>query len=170
MNGVGRVDPKYLTMALLATSDGGRTWKPDRTVSNLDDVTRDQYGASAIVGSDWIFAASSEHGPVLTKLGPGTTIDATADAAAPRPRYGEVDDVSFATPTQGWAVVGVGDLMSTTDGGATWTDISPGPKPHVIQPHGNFIPRQSMQNPNAAAPLANPPSANDLSGQNVSPR
>jgi photosystem II stability/assembly factor-like uncharacterized protein len=170
VNGVGRGDPKYLTMVLLATSDGGRTWKPDRTISNLDDATRDQYGASMIVGSDWIFAASSEHGPVLTKLGPGATIDATANAAAPRPRYGGVDDVSFATPTQGWVIVGDGDLMSTTDGGATWTALTPGPQPHEIQPHGSFVPRQSMRSSTAAAPSADPPSANGSSGRNVSPR
>ena len=28
-------------------------------------------------------------------------------------------------------------LMSTTDGGATWKTLTPGPQPHVIQPHGN---------------------------------
>ncbi len=129
------------TMVLMATSDGGQTWKPDRTVSNLDEITRHQYGLPTVVGSDWIFAASDGH-PVLTKVGPGARIDASTGATASRPLYKDIGQISFATPTQAWAIVGDGYLMSTTDGGATWTTLTPGPQPHVIQPHGSFIPRQ----------------------------
>jgi len=128
------------TLALLATSDGGRTWKPDRSVANLDEVTREQYESPTVVGSDWIFAAAAGHQPVLTKLGPGDRIDAGTDTAALRPRYKDITQISFATPTQGWAIAG-GDLVSTSDGGATWTTLTPGPQPHVIQPHGKSIPR-----------------------------
>jgi photosystem II stability/assembly factor-like uncharacterized protein len=45
--------------------------------------------------------------------------------------------MSFATPADGWVIVGDGELMSTTDGGTIWTTLLPGPQPHVIQPHGN---------------------------------
>jgi|GEM_PF-545586 len=146
-----------LAMVLFATQDGGRTWKPDRMVAKLDDTdARNQYHSSAVVGSDWIFAASSGHHAVLTKLGPGARVDTSTATAASRPHYGEIDDVSFATPADGWAIVGDGELISTTDGGATWTALTPGPQPHVIQPHGSFIPRRPMNNPGAAAP-ANPP-------------
>jgi photosystem II stability/assembly factor-like uncharacterized protein len=131
-----------LTMALLATSDGGRTWKPDRTASNLDDddVSKEQFGSPTVVGSYWIFAAAAEHRPVLIKLGPGARIDASTDTAALRPRYKDISQISFATPTQGWAIAG-GDLVSTNDGGATWTELTPGPQPHVIQPRGSFVSR-----------------------------
>jgi len=129
-----------LTLALLATSDGGRTWRPDRTVANLDDTAAQQYASPTVVGSDWIFAAS-DHQPVLTKIGPGAKIDASASAAS-RPLYKAIRRISFATPLQAWAVVGDGYLVSTTDGGATWATLTPGPQPHVIQPHGSFIPRQ----------------------------
>jgi hypothetical protein len=142
VNGVDLGNPKYLTMALMATSDGGRTWKPDRTVADLDDIARMQYMSSTVVGSHWIFAAASEHHPVFTKLGPGARIDASADAATSVSHYKVARQLSFATPTQAWAIVGDGYLMSTTDGGATWTTLLPGPQPHVIQPHGSFIPRQ----------------------------
>jgi photosystem II stability/assembly factor-like uncharacterized protein len=155
VNGVRGGDPKHLTLGLLATSDGGRTWKPDRTVANLDETARYQYGSPTVVGSDWIFAAAGEHHPVLTKLSPGARIDASTDTAASRPLYKAIRHISFATPAQGWAIVS-GELQSTTDGGATWTEISPGPQPHVIQPHGSFIPRRPMNNPGAAAP-AKPP-------------
>ena len=90
-----------------------------------------------MVGSEWIFAAASDHVPVLTKVSAGTSIDASINAAASRPAYKMISRMSFATPTQGWVIVGDGELMSTTDGGATWTTLTPGPQPHVIQPHGN---------------------------------
>jgi photosystem II stability/assembly factor-like uncharacterized protein len=133
VNGIRGGDPKYLTMVLMATSDGGRTWKTDRTVANLDDLARNRYGSPTIVGSDWIFAAASDHHPVLTRVGPGARVDANTHTAEPSRSYGEIDRMSFASPTQGWVIVS-GNLMSTTDGGATWSDISPGPKPHVINP------------------------------------
>ncbi|HEY6299946.1 MAG TPA: sialidase family protein [Candidatus Binatus sp.] len=164
----GGVGVKPATV-LFATGDSGRTWKPDRMVTNQDDVSS-KYSTSTVVDSDWIFAAVSDHRPVLTRLGVGRKIDASADAAPDASHYKEALQVSFATPTQGWVIVGDGDLMSTADGGATWTTLTPGPQPHVIQPHGSFVPRQSMRSSTAAAPPADPPSANDSSGQNVSPR
>ena len=129
VNGLGAGDPGHLTIVLMATSDGGRTWKPDRTVSNLDDIARTQYESSTVVGSEWIFAASDDH-PLLTKVGPGARIDASASAAS-RPLYKAIRRISFTTPLQAWAVVGDGYLMSTTDGGATWTKLTPGPQPSV---------------------------------------
>jgi len=129
------------TMALMATSDGGRRWKIDRIVSHLDEESATQYGSPTVVGSDWIFAAASEHRPVLTKLGPGARIDASTDASESRQLYKVISQISFATPVQPWAVVGDGDLLSTNDGGATWTTLTPGPQPHVIQPHGSFVSR-----------------------------
>jgi len=154
-----------LAMVLFATVDRGRTWRPDRMITNLDDDARTQYHSSAVIGSEWIFAASSGHHPVLTKVGPAARIDTSTDTAVSRPKYREIDDVSFATAADGWVIVGDGDLMSTADGGATWTTLTPGPQPHVIQPHGSFVPRQSMSSSTAAAPSANTPSANDSSGQ-----
>jgi photosystem II stability/assembly factor-like uncharacterized protein len=150
VNCVSKMNGKLkLHLALLRTEDGGRTWKPERMVANLDDIARTQYLSSTIVGSDWIFAAASEHHPVLTKVGPGAGIDASSNTAVSRPLYKAIRQISFATPADGWAIVGDGDLLSTTDGGATWTKLLPGPQPHVIPPHGTFIPRQSSgQNAN----------------------
>jgi photosystem II stability/assembly factor-like uncharacterized protein len=122
------------TLVLLATSDGGRTWKADRTVANLIDVSESQYSSSTVLGSDWIFAADTDDYPVLTKVGAAARIDASADATAPHPRYRQIRHLSFATPAQGWVTDGHGNLMATTNGGATWTNISPGPKPHIIHP------------------------------------
>jgi photosystem II stability/assembly factor-like uncharacterized protein len=45
-----------------------------------------------------------------------------------------IRQINFTSPTQGWVITSDGELRSTTDGGATWTNISSGPKPHVIHP------------------------------------
>ncbi len=129
VNGVGQKDRELrLTMVLLETTDGGRTWKPDRTVANLDDIARNQYLSSTVVGSEWIFDASVDHRPVLTRLGAGGRIDASSDAAESSARFKDIRQISFASSAQAWAIVGDGDLLSTTDGGTTWTDITPRPK------------------------------------------
>ena len=154
----------HYTKVLFATNDSGRTWKPDRVVANLNDYQSNLYGCSAVAGSEWIFAASPgpdlptfthRHNVrvtddvVVTKIDAGARIDARLDAADLRAAlpvgitdsrldlrfYGDATECSFVTPSDGWVIVGEGYLKSTKDGGATWTDIVPGPKPHVIQPH-----------------------------------
>jgi photosystem II stability/assembly factor-like uncharacterized protein len=136
----GGVGVKPATV-LFATVDGGRTWRPDRMVTNQEDGAS-KYETSTVVHSAWIFAAVLDHRPILTSVGSGEKIDASADAAKGVSHFKVARQLSFATPTQGWVIDGNGDLLSTTDGGATWTTLTPGPKPHVIQPHGSFIPPQ----------------------------
>lgn len=127
----GKYNPSWV---LFATKDSGQTWKPDRMVVNLDDTALGQYGSPTVVGSDWIFAAQLDHRPMLTKVGTGARIDASTNAIASGIHYGDIDGIDFATPAEGWVIVGNGNLLSTTDGGANWVHISPGPKPHVIHP------------------------------------
>ncbi len=117
----------HYTKVLFATNDSGQTWKPNRIVKNLGD-SRTKYGLSTVVGSNWIFVARSDVGLVLTNVGAGASIDASADAGAAKPRYCDIDQLSFVTPTRGWVLVSGDELQSTTDGGATWTDITPAPK------------------------------------------
>jgi photosystem II stability/assembly factor-like uncharacterized protein len=146
---------RHLAAVLFATNDSGRTWNPDRMVTNMNDNEANRYGSSVVADSQWIFAASAEsHPAVITKVGPRARIDASAEAGTSVERYGEARNPSFLTPVYGWVIVGDGYLKATTDG-ATWTDISPGPSPHVIQPHkvrrGGSIDPQSMKN--SAVPI-----------------
>jgi photosystem II stability/assembly factor-like uncharacterized protein len=126
------------TKVLMVSSDRGRTWKLDREVAHLPevDVSRSQYSSATVAGSDWIFAAFSNH-LVLTRIGPGARIDASTGTPESGTRYTMIGQISFATPTQGWVLADNGELRSTTDGGATWSTLKPGPQPHVIQPAGN---------------------------------
>ncbi len=139
---------------LFATDDGGKTWNPDRIVKNMTDSTRLQSSSSTVVDSNWIFASVSDHHPILTKLGVGERIDASVGAAAGRSSYYTVRDLSFVTPTQGWVKVGNGQLLSTTDGGSTWADITPGPKLRGAAEHSSLLP-QSMENTFTSAPPVN---------------
>jgi len=124
---------------LFATDDGGQTWKTDRMVTNFEDVGSI---SSTVTDSTWIIPSGGSRHPRLTEVGAGARIDASNHAASVFEGRRENAPLSFVSPTEGWIVVGDGELISTTDGGATWTALTPGPQPHVIQPHGSFIPRQ----------------------------
>ncbi len=77
---------------------------------------------SAVADSTWITARVPKNGlPQLTKLGPGASV---TDTTMPAPEESGVSQMSFATPSQGWVVTNGSKLLSTNDGGATWTDIT----------------------------------------------
>ncbi len=79
---------------------------------------------SAVVGDIWLIAKVSNHRPILTALRAGARMQATIDPASHLSGYFGANQMSFVTPTQGWVLVDA-ELLSTTDGGATWTDITP---------------------------------------------
>jgi photosystem II stability/assembly factor-like uncharacterized protein len=122
----GGVGVKSATV-LFATDDGGRTWKLDRMVTQEYDSQG--YGRPTVVDSAWVFVAVLDHHPTLRMVGAGEKIDASATGAAVS-HHSMAGQLSFATPTEGWIIVGDGELRSTTDGGATWTTLTPGPQPH----------------------------------------
>lgn len=119
---------------LFATDDGGRSWKPDRILANLEEKAVGQRMPSTVADSTWITARVWDYPPALTALGVGARVRASIDPVSHFSGYFQVYQLSFATPTQGWIIVGDGELRSTTDGGATWTTLLPGPQPHVIHP------------------------------------
>jgi photosystem II stability/assembly factor-like uncharacterized protein len=127
------------TLTLWRTSDGGRNWKLDRSIESIDESISNAFLRFSVVDSDWIFGSLSDHRPVLTRVKQGAKIDAKREFATSASKYREIDGINFVTANRGWAVVPNGaviggDLLSTSDGGATWTNITPGPKPQVIHP------------------------------------
>ncbi len=106
---------------LFATTDGGRTWKLDRILTNLAESSTGDTTSLTVVGSTWILSlAHHGTGPKLMKLPPmsGTTDGAEADID------GNKCGLSFLTPDEGWMNCS-GTLSSTIDGGASWTAITP---------------------------------------------
>ncbi len=116
------------TTVLFATTDGGRTWKADRTLRNFAGSCN----SSTVVDSVWL-APVQQHGHlVLLRVEAGATVDAGKDNGS------NSDDsplcgtrLSFVTPAQGWMLAD-NVLSSTTDGGRTWTTITPGAGQQVI--------------------------------------
>ncbi|HMD76246.1 MAG TPA: hypothetical protein VKG86_02610 [Terracidiphilus sp.] len=109
--------------ALFATTDGGRTWHIDRTVTNLDPSTAERSSPSAIVGSTWLFSfAPGGTQTTLIRIHPNEK----KAAAANRDGHDGFNgcDLSFLTADEGWMNC-TGNLTSTIDGGATWTNITP---------------------------------------------
>ncbi len=108
---------------LFATADGGVTWKPDRVLTGVHEHQQGAVVVSAMADSTWITGRVPRHGtPQLTKLGPGAS---ATDSTMPAPEESGVSQMSFATPSQGRVVTNESKLLSTNDGGATWTDITP---------------------------------------------
>lgn len=127
---------------LFATVDGGRTWTADRILKNLAEpgMVGDK-PQSTMGGSTWITAVAPDGNLILSNLDPGVRVSADTSAGADRWDRGRPRKLSFVSPTQGWLLKLNGELLSTMDGGVTWTTLTPGPQPHVIQPHGSFVPR-----------------------------
>jgi photosystem II stability/assembly factor-like uncharacterized protein len=111
-------------VVLFATEDGGVTWKPDRVLTGLQEHSQGEKVVSAMADSTWITGRVPKDAmPQLSKLGPGAS---ATDTTMPAPEESGVSQMSFATASQGWVVTNESKLLSTNDGGATWTDITPG--------------------------------------------
>jgi len=120
---------------LFVTADGGRTWKPDRmsysTAKGMPPACHECTVLAAVTGSAWIVANyarnTSAIPPSLTTLDTGAKVDFSDDGNGPfwPPMNGsDLLRLDFATPSVGW-VGWNGQLLSTTNGGGTWTPITP---------------------------------------------
>src|ERR1019366_3192880 len=106
---------------LFATQDGGRTWTPDRILSNLAENSVGDVSRSTVAGSIWMFSfGPRSNQPALLKLLPKSGV---TDAAGLR-LNNYTCSLSFLSPEDGWRNCS-GKLQSTGDGGDTWADITP---------------------------------------------
>lgn len=104
---------------LFNTVDGGRTWEPDRALSGL---IRDDVVQTTVADSMWIlpFAPRGSQ-PSLITIRPNDRVTAPS-------HQGSADfrqcNISFAKSNEGWMDCS-GELSATTDGGTSWTSITP---------------------------------------------
>jgi photosystem II stability/assembly factor-like uncharacterized protein len=100
---------------ILATSDGGATWTPQRSGTDvrLEAVTFADTSRGWVVGFGGTILVTSDGGAIWTPQGSGTDAD--------------LESVVFVDAVHGWAVGSAAGwgwdacILATSDGGATWT-------------------------------------------------
>jgi photosystem II stability/assembly factor-like uncharacterized protein len=114
------------TPALLATSDGGETWRPRAVPADVREI-HDVFFVDETHG--WITAALGELSSAMTGIlstSDGGATWGTQWSAAKTP----VTALTFVDADHGWVAANPeagGTVMATTDGGATWTaTLTPG--------------------------------------------
>ncbi len=154
-------NPLKSVAVLFATTDAGRTWKLAASLSNLPESSMGQTAVSTVADATWIIPFTPRGTqPKLVEL---TSHDQAEAAGHLSSDYFGDHRISFATATEGWLTSG-NRLLATTDGGATWTEITPGKRPTDWFRMGNApatppASARSASTPIARAPRTNPPSA-----------
>jgi photosystem II stability/assembly factor-like uncharacterized protein len=109
-------------LVLFASEDSVRTWIPSRIVSGLKTSSRGQIFPSVIADSTLITASMSGHTPALVTVPPGVhSKSANAELDVPDSPFLQL---SFVSPDDGW-ILSNGKLLSTSDGGETWANVTP---------------------------------------------
>jgi photosystem II stability/assembly factor-like uncharacterized protein len=118
------------TLALFATQDGAKTWKVDRSLPCPSDVIPSTMVNSVLIT---LTASEDEHSLTLIKAMPdGSVISTTANAMHIKGNINPHSFIfsagwhlTFITSKQGWVSTYTNQLLSTDDGGKTWTVITP---------------------------------------------
>jgi hypothetical protein len=110
-------------VALFETHNGGVTWALDRIQPKVADPT-DGWLPVAVAESTLVTAMVSTGNIRLMQTPRGGQVEGHTSAI---PRHAlTADQLSFVTAHRGWVLAGYW-LLSTSDGGATWADVTPDP-------------------------------------------
>ena len=113
-------DGSQSSLVLFGTEDSGKSWRPTRTLSRLDEKPPGQTVSATIVGSDLLAFSSVGSKPALAALpSNGAKVFKTEPDSLKNVR-----DMSFIDVSHGWVLTAAG-ISSTSDGGSSWTDITP---------------------------------------------
>jgi photosystem II stability/assembly factor-like uncharacterized protein len=139
---LGKHDWAGTAMVLFATEDGGRTWKATGVLRDSEPDSPSAVIPAAVADSTLLTAVISRPTRmVVARIAPDGRVG-TASGPAP---FGIPDQFSFADAQHAWAYDG-GGVFSTSDGGETWTNISPiaslrqqgGPGRRTLPPRGSL--------------------------------
>jgi photosystem II stability/assembly factor-like uncharacterized protein len=144
---VGYSDGDHSVLVIFATNDLGKTWKADRVLPSVDGVTT--------ISSETLMTVSTSVGLdkiTLTRLPLGEKAigptSETADVHGLPIRYYNLgagyDALSMIDGAHGWLLANV--ILATSNGGVTWTDITPGgPAPPLGTPNGGTPKKMSVR-------------------------
>ena len=115
-------------LVLFISHDRGLTWAAS-AVQPLEHGYGGLPAPSALAGSG-LFVGDLGRG-TLTIAHLRSAGKAESASASVAEHESGIADLSFVSERQGWLRFNSGRLLSTTDGGATWADITPHPVPHA---------------------------------------
>lgn len=125
-----------LAFALFTTDDDGMTWSARQVISQLPEIYSGVPMPSAVVGSSLLVTVAAEHTRLsLKKL--ASAAQSASLSASVVPEGSSIDELSFATASRGW-VRADRQIFSTTDGGATWINITPPERAGSVANVGNL--------------------------------
>ena len=110
-------------VVLFRTGDGGKTWLSSVTAPALPETHPWAPFASAVVSGELLTATLSAGRVNLLRVVEGT--EPTSRSAPISVHATSADQLSFVNPQRGWLLAGYW-LLSTSDGGVGWTDVTPG--------------------------------------------
>ncbi|TGE20208.1 T9SS type A sorting domain-containing protein [Hymenobacter elongatus] len=123
-NGVTLGDPTNGSFEVLTTSNGGTIWTRVPAANLPTPLDAEEYGLvgsyTAIGNTIW---AGTSHGSSPARILKSTNRGLTWTASAPTPLLGAVSNIAMTDANKGIAF-NSGDLVATTDGGATWKTVS----------------------------------------------
>jgi hypothetical protein len=119
-------------LVLFSTTDGGRTWRPESWVK-LEQTSN--FPIVAVVDSTALAPKRLDHGlATLLKLARGGKHAEIQASEFPQMSSGTaLSHLNFNDATHGWTSSSDARLLSTTDGGMTWREITPSPKKTSMQ-------------------------------------
>jgi photosystem II stability/assembly factor-like uncharacterized protein len=120
------------SIALFGTDDSGKTWNQQRVLTGVGGMAM---VATSLADAALIAGVVYDHTLTLIRDTPQGMAKASSKIEIPR---SGVNELSFPTTMEGWALVEHDgtrtNLLLTTDGGNTWTDITPHPPQKPFPP------------------------------------
>lgn len=165
-SGPGKSEEGVEILALFSTKNGGHTWRSESS-ANLDQAAN--FPIVAVIGSTALAPKRVDHEPAtLLKLGPAGKVSETRASQWPAmPSGAGLLSVNFSDVAHGWASSSDGRLLSTSDGGVTWNDISPVRKKTSLVAPSSIVSSESSSGTTSQGPVATSAALGTLAASSI---